>query len=62
MLSESFIEHGDESDKKHFMSGPLNEALKAKFKSQKHEMSKMKDRVVYLEGLLSANLDNMTSQ
>jgi hypothetical protein len=33
LLSESFIDHADETDKKYFMSGPLNEALKSKFKS-----------------------------
>ena len=42
--------------------GILNEAIIKKFKSQKGELQNMRKRVIYLEGLLSANLDNMTSQ
>ena len=42
--------------------GQLNEVLKQKFKNQKEDLVKMRKRVVHLEGLLSANLDNLSSQ
>lgn len=42
--------------------GVLNEAIVKKFKHQKAELHNMRKRVVYLESLLSANLDNLTSQ
>jgi hypothetical protein len=44
------------------LSGPLSEAVRQKFRCQKHDNIKMRERVVYVEGLLSANLDNLTSQ
>lgn len=44
------------------LSGPLSEAVRNKFRCQKHDNIKMRERVVYVEGLLSANLDNLTSQ
>ncbi len=43
-------------------NGPINEVLKQKFKNQKEDLTKMRKRVVHLEGLLSANLDNLSSQ
>ena len=43
-------------------NGPLNEALRQKFKIIKSENVKMRKRVIYLENLLSANLDNLTQQ
>ncbi len=43
-------------------TGQINEVLKQKFKNQKEDLVKMRKRVVHLEGLLSANLDNLSSQ
>ena len=39
----------------------VNEVFKQKFKNQKEDIVKMRKRVVHLEGLLSANLDNLAS-
>ena len=44
------------------MSAPLTEAVRNKLKSNKLDLFKLRERVVYLEGLLSTNLDNMTAQ
>lgn len=58
----SFDQPDDNSKLAHSNSGPLNEVLKNKFKLQKSELTNIRKRVVHLEGLLSANLDNLTSQ
>lgn len=55
------MDYGHPDDPEH-KSGPLNEALKKKFKVQKSELVSIRKRVVHLEGLLSANLDTLTSQ
>lgn len=56
------VDHGHQDEELiHQKSGPLNEALKKKFKMQKAELQQMRKRVVHLEGLLSANLDTLTS-
>lgn len=58
----SVCEDMDVSNMNATHSGPLNEVLKQKFKNQKDDLLKMRKRVVHLEGLLSANLDSLTSQ